>query len=98
MINDRNAEVSRGEHTCSTCDGQGCYDEWKAVSGHYDGGEVFRVECNSCDGTGRVDQDENRIIDCSFPDCGCDGARLCQAETGPSSIARMLNIERGTKP
>jgi hypothetical protein len=39
----------------------------------------------------------DRIINCCFPDCGCDGARLCQAENGASGCARSLNIERGTK-
>lgn len=38
----------------------------------------------------------DRIINCCFPDCGCDGARLCMAENGASSCARFLNIERGT--
>lgn len=33
---------------------------------------------------------------CSFPDCGCDGARLCQAKSGANSGACALNIERGT--
>ena len=38
----------------------------------------------------------DRIINCCFPDCGCDGARLCMAENGASSGACSLNIERGT--
>jgi hypothetical protein len=38
--------------------------------------------------------DEQRY--CSFPDCGCDGARLCQAEEGPHRGAMGLNIEKGT--
>ena len=38
----------------------------------------------------------DRIIYCCFPDCGCDGARLCQAENGASSCSYSLNIERGT--
>ena len=33
---------------------------------------------------------------CSFPDCGCDGARLCQAKSGPSGAACAINIERGS--
>lgn len=32
---------------------------------------------------------------CCFPDCGCDGARLCMAESGAHSGALALNIERG---
>ena len=38
----------------------------------------------------------DRIIYCCFPDCGCDGARLCQAEKGANSSARTMNIERGS--
>ena len=33
---------------------------------------------------------------CSFPDCGCDGARLCQAKSGASRAACAINIERGS--
>lgn len=36
----------------------------------------------------------DRIINCCFPECGCDGARLCMAEKGASSGACALNIER----
>ena len=38
----------------------------------------------------------DRLINCCFPDCGCDGARLCMAENGPSSSAVAINIERGS--
>ncbi len=38
----------------------------------------------------------DRIINCCFPDCGCDGARLCMAENGASGSACALNIERGS--
>lgn len=77
---------------CRECEGQG---------GHYEGGEVSRVQCDHCDGTGKVDDYGNpfsgdRIIYCCFPECGCDGARLCQAEKGANSSARMMNIERGS--
>jgi len=86
---------------CRECEGQGVYDAWKAVAGHCDGGEVFRVQCDHCDGTGKVDDYGNpfsgdRIIYCCFPDCGCDGARLCQAEKGANSSACAMNIERGS--
>jgi hypothetical protein len=37
--------------------------------------------------------DEQRY--CSFPDCGCDGARLCQAEECPHWGTLGLNIEKG---
>lgn len=39
----------------------------------------------------------DRIINCCFPDCGCDGARLCMAENGASSSACSMNIERGSR-
>ena len=38
----------------------------------------------------------DRIINYCFPDCGCDGARCCQAENGANSGACSMNIERGT--
>jgi hypothetical protein len=31
---------------------------------------------------------------CMFPDCGCDGARLCMAKNGANSAAMVLNISR----
>lgn len=31
---------------------------------------------------------------CSFPDCGCPEARLCQAKNGPNSGARTMNREK----
>ena len=42
-------------------------------------------------------KDGSRLINCCFPDCGCDGARLCNAENGPSQCACWMNVERGTK-
>lgn len=52
----------------------------------------------------RSEQDEpdkygNRPSDwppkyCCFPDCGCDGARLCQAKSGPNFACGHLNLER----
>jgi hypothetical protein len=38
--------------------------------------------------------DGDRIIYCCFPDCGCDGARLCMAENEANSCACALNIEK----
>ena len=35
---------------------------------------------------------ENQFDYCSFPDCGCDGARLCMA-TNPSDDAMKGNVE-----
>ena len=82
------------ENKCRECEGEGCYNTRK-------GGQVSWVECDHCDGTGKVDDYGNpfsgdRIIYCCFPDCGCDGARLCQAENGASGSACAMNIERGS--
>jgi hypothetical protein len=33
---------------------------------------------------------------CCFPDCGCDGARLCMAPQGANMAAIAINIERGS--
>lgn len=38
----------------------------------------------------------DEVIYCCFPDCGCDGARLCNAKSGASSSAMTMNIERGS--
>lgn len=38
--------------------------------------------------------DGDRLIYCCFPDCGCNGARLCMAENGANSCACILNIEK----
>lgn len=37
--------------------------------------------------------DGDRLIYCCFPDCGCDGARLCMAEQGASEHACRRNVE-----
>jgi hypothetical protein len=42
--------------------------------------------------------DGSRLINCCFPDCGCDGERLCMAENGASSGACAMNIERRSLP
>ncbi len=36
---------------------------------------------------------EERFDHCSFPDCGCDGARLCMASAGASDRACKQNVE-----
>ncbi len=38
----------------------------------------------------------DQLTYCVFPDCGCDGARLCQAKNGASWGALNLNIEKGS--
>jgi hypothetical protein len=36
---------------------------------------------------------DGRLIYCTFPDCGCDGERLCMAENGASENACKGNVE-----
>lgn len=47
-------------------------------------------------------KDGSRLINCCFPYCGCDGARLCHAENGASERACSENVEqmwsRGSDP
>mgnify|MGYP001613519268 CR=1 FL=1 len=38
---------------------------------------------------------EDNFRYCCFPDCGCDGARLCDAPSGPNFAAINLNLEKG---
>lgn len=42
--------------------------------------------------------DGDRLIYCCFPDCGCDGARLCMAENGANDASLAMNRERTTQP
>lgn len=54
--------------------------------------------CNVCGMT--IDEygnTEDECKFCCFPDCGCDGARLCQAEEGASTSSLTLNKERGER-
>ena len=37
--------------------------------------------------------DGSRLIYCCYPDCGCDGERLCMAERGASERAVRFNKE-----
>lgn len=36
---------------------------------------------------------EGDFRNCSFPDCGCDGARLCMAPNGASEDSLRCNVE-----
>ncbi len=38
------------------------------------------------------------LIYCCFPDCGCEGARLCMAESGANFAACVLNVEHKVQP
>ena len=37
---------------CPACHGKGWNEAWKKVAGHYMGGEVFREQCDHCEGSG----------------------------------------------
>ena len=37
---------------CEACCGKSWNDEWRKITGHYSGGEYFRILCDSCGGTG----------------------------------------------
>lgn len=43
-----------------------------------------------------ADSSCDRLIYCCFPDCGCDGSRLCMAENGANGSALTLNLEKGS--
>lgn len=51
-------------------------------------------KCESCklevDKYGNTEADR---LNCSFPDCGCDGARLCDAPSGANENANGYNVE-----
>ena len=50
--------------------------------------------CNHChlpvDEWGNTEGD---FLNCSFPECGCDGQRLCMAPSGASKDAKRCNVE-----
>ncbi len=50
-----NDQLGHGAEACECreCEGRGRYDRWLAVNGHYEGGEVFSIQCDACDGSGR---------------------------------------------
>lgn len=34
------------------------------------------------------------LTNCCYPDCGCDGARVCMAKSGPNDASMAVNLER----
>ena len=40
---------------------------------------------------------EDQFEYCCFPDCGCDGARNCDAKSGASTGSLILNIEKRSR-
>jgi len=39
------------------------------------------------------DPDDDVLVNCCFPDCGCDGFRLCMAKKGANNASYALNYE-----
>lgn len=58
------------------------------------GGDVEEILANMPDEHGNTEVDPMRY--CCFPDCGCDGSRLCMAKEGPNASSCAMNIERGS--
>lgn len=54
-----------------------------------------------CKGCGlevdRYGNTEDSFENCSYPDCGCAGERLCMAPSGPNYASRSLNLEKGSR-
>lgn len=69
--------------TCPTCDGSGIVPVVSAPT------ETETEELQE-DDYGNTEAD---FFFCSFPDCGCDGARLCMAPSGASDAALGGNVE-----
>ncbi len=40
------------------------------------------------------DPNDDVLVNCCFPDCGCGGARLCTAKKGANNTSHVLNRER----
>lgn len=78
---------------CNSCEWVGEDDECVSL------GTVLDL-CPSCKETTCEADDygnkEGDIKYCCYPDCGCDGARLCMAEEGPNFASNSLNIEKGS--
>jgi hypothetical protein len=75
---------------CLACNDEG--EWWIECAG-------LPVACTACGGVDRYGNplnSERLIYYCCFPDCGCDGARLCMAENGASNCSLILNIEHGS--
>lgn len=55
-----------------------------------------KSETSGSDSPDKYGNTEYNFQYCCFPDCGCDGARLCDAPSGPNYAALNLNIEKGS--
>ena len=57
---------------------------------NHEAGETC-VHCSfEVDKYGNTEQD---FLNCSFPDCGCDGERLCMAPSGANKHSLQCNVE-----
>ena len=79
---------------CASCGGLVSWRGPLAALTHTECDRCGRRNCQEADEYGN-DPIGDRIVNCCFPDCGCDGARVCQAENGASYVANTLNRERG---
>lgn len=50
--------------------------------------------CHCCNlEVDRYGNTEDDFLNCCFPDCGCDGERLCMASSGANSDSLRCNVE-----
>ena len=57
--------------------------------------EFVGSKCPDCnDEVDEYGNTENQFGYCSFPGCGCDGSRNCDAPTGASYNSLLLNREK----
>jgi hypothetical protein len=53
-----------------------------------------KTTCSNCGlEVDKYGNTEGDFRNCSFPDCGCDGARLCMAPSGASENSLKCNVE-----
>ena len=90
---ERPVRPDREEYECRECEGQGSYDAWKAVAGHYEGGRRFPA----C-GRGRVprgDMPEVCWVEERPGDGAVKGGRRDAGHVGREAIdARAARRER----
>lgn len=84
------------KHDCDTSEPTNCVcDECGVIFIGEPLDDLCAICCELYDKYGNP-KSGDRIINCCFPDCGCDGARLCMAENGSNAASMNMNFERGT--
>lgn len=92
-----------GDPDCGECQQAFGPDRSKAIAATYARERAYAAIpqpapthlCPKCMRTMVADRDEN--VNCCYPDCGCDGARLCMAESGPNVGSMSMNFERRSR-